>query len=164
MAAVLPTAGGAEVHLAPAERDLLVRLCEGLAGRLRAGGDDAVIARLAPAASRADAEADHELRRMLRTDLLDGRAERLTRLAVALAGWGATGPDATGSVGAELAPDAALDLLRGLNDLRLALGATVDVERLDRTVLSEDDPRTATLDLMDRLAGLQQGLVEVLDA
>lgn len=160
MAAVLPSPDGPEVRLAPAERHLLVRLCEGLAGRLRAGGDDAVIERLAPAASRADAEADHELRRMLRNDLLDGRAERLTRLAVALGTWGER--DAVGTVGAVLGPEEALELLRGLNDLRLALGATVDVEHLERTDLAEDDPRVGTLDLMDRLAGLQQGLVELL--
>jgi hypothetical protein len=152
--------GGIRIDLARAELDLLVRLCEGLATRLRAGGDDAVIDRLAPAASRGDAEADSELRRLLRGDLLDGRAERLVRLATELRGWAPSGGRA--GVRAVLDDDAALTLLQGLNDVRLALGAQVDIERIDRAGLAEEDPRALTLQLMDRLAGLQQGLLEVL--
>jgi len=162
MARVLPPASGGDglrVELERVELDLLVRLCEGLAGRLRAGGDDAVIARLAPAASRGDAEADAELRRLLRGDLLGGRAERLERLAVELRSWaGRVGPG--DGVAADLAAEEALALLQGLNDVRLALGAQVGVEDLDQGTLAADDPRAVTLGLIDRLGGLQQGLVE----
>lgn len=160
MAFVRPAPDGIRVDLARVELDLLVRLCEGLATRLRAGGDDAVIGRLAPDASRGDAEADAELRRLLRDDLLDGRAERLVRLATELRSWTPAG--AGDGVRATLDPDAALALLQGMNDVRLALGAQVGVEGLDRAALGPDDPRAVTLELMDRLAGLQQGLLEAL--
>lgn len=160
MAGVRATGDGVRVDLERVELDLLVRLCEGLATRLRAGGDDAVIERLAPHASRGDAEADAELRRLLRGDLLDGRAERLVRLATQLRSW-APG-EGTAGVRAILDAGTAEALLQGLNDVRLALGAQVGVEDLDRTELGADDPRAITLQLMDRLAGLQQGLLEAL--
>lgn len=160
MARVRRADGGVGIDLERAELELLVRLCEGLAARLRAGGDDAVIARLAPGASRGDAEADAELRRLLRGDLLDGRAERLVRLATQLRSW-LPEDDAVG-VRATLDEDTAVGLLQGLNDVRLALGAQVDVERIDRDGLDPEDPRSLTLQLIDRLAGLQQGLLEVL--
>lgn len=160
MARVRPVDDGVGIDLERAELELLVRLCEGLATRLRAGGDDAVIARLAPGASRGDAEADAELRRLLRGDLLDGRAERLVRLATELRSWLPEG-DAVG-IRATLDADTAVGLLQGLNDVRLALGAQVDVERIDRDALDPEDPRSITLQLIDRLAGLQQGLLEVL--
>ena len=162
MARVGPGVGGIDVELEPSELDLLVRLCEGLAGRLRAGGDDPVIERMAPPASRGDAEADAELRRLLRSDLLDGRAERLTRLAVELRSW--RGDEGERGVRATLSADAALGLLQALNDVRLALGAGVGIEGLDRDTIGPDDPRYVSLALMDHLAGLQQGLVELLDA
>lgn len=161
MARVSGDEDGIAVDLERAELDLLVRLCEGLATRLRAGGDDPVIERLAPPASRGDAEADAELRRLLRSDLLDGRAERLARLAAELRAWGAA--DGRAGVHAVLDAEAALGLLQGLNDLRLALGASIDIEALDRDGLGPDDRRTLTLALMDRLAGLQEGLVGLLD-
>lgn len=160
MARVEPRDGGIGVDLDRTELALLVRLCEGLATRLRAGGDDPVIDRLAPAASRGDAEADAELRRLLRSDLLDGRAERLVRLAAELTAWG--GVDGGDAVRAVLDADAALLLLQGLNDVRLALGASIGIEALDRGTLGPDDRRTLTVALMDRLGALQQGLVELL--
>lgn len=160
MAEVDVTADGVVVRLARAEVDLLVRLCEGLAGRLRAGGDGPVIDRLAPAASRGDAEADAELRRLLRTELLDGRADRLGELAERLRGWAGSGD---GGAAATLGEEAALGLLRGLNDIRLGLGAGIGIDGLERDRLDADDPRTLTLALMDRLASLQQRLVEALD-
>jgi hypothetical protein len=160
MAGVRSAPDGIRVDLQRVELDLLVRLCEGLAARLRAGGDDAVIGRLAPGASRGDAEADAELRRLLRTDLLDGRAERLVRLATELRSWAPAG--AGPGVRATLDADAALALLQGMNDVRLALGAQVGVEDLVRAELAPDDARAVTLELMDRLAGLQQGLLEAL--
>lgn len=163
MAGVRPSADGVRIDLERVELDLLVRLCEGLATRLRAGGDDAVIGRLAPSASRGDAEADAELRRLLRSDLLDGRAERLVRLATQLRSWEPP-DDAAAGVRAILDGDAALALLQGLNDVRLALGAQVGIERLERAELAAEDPRALTLELMDRLAGLQQGLLDALGA
>lgn len=162
MAGVRPDGDGVRIDLERVELDLVVRLCEGLATRLRAGGDDAVIGRMAPDASRGDAEADAELRRLLRSELLEGRAERLVRLAAELRSWAPEG-GRTG-VRATLDPEAALALLQGLNDVRLALGAQVGIERLERSELAPDDPRALTLELMDRLAGLQQGLLEVLGA
>lgn len=161
MAEVRAIADGIEVRFARAEVDLLVRLCEGLAERLRAGGDGPIIDRLAPAASRGDAEADAELRRLLRTDLLAGRAERLDGLAADLRSWRAA--VSTGAVVRTLAEDGALALLCGLNDVRLGLGAGIGIEDLDRGQLDADDPRALTVALMDRLGGLQQDLVEALD-
>lgn len=162
MAGVRPDGDGVRIDLERVELDLVVRLCEGLATRLRVGGDDAVIGRMAPDASRGDAEADAELRRLLRSELLDGRAERLVRLATELRSWAPEG-GRTG-VRATLDPEAALALLQGLNDVRLALGAQVGIERLERSELAPADPRALTLELMDRLAGLQQGVLEVLGA
>lgn len=162
MAGVRPDGDDVRIDLQRPELDLLIRLCEGLADRLRAGGDDAVIDRMAPGASRGDAEADAELRRLLRSDLLDGRAERLVRLATELRSWA---PEVDGAgVRATLRAESALALLQGLNDVRLALGAQVGIERLERSELAPADPRALTLELMDRLAGLQQGVLEVLGA
>jgi hypothetical protein len=162
MARVRSGRDGITVELAREELDLLVRLLDGLAVRLRSGGSGAVVERLAPAASHGDAEADHELRRMLRSDLLEGRAERLTRLAVELRGWGERS-GGSARVVVTLDGEVAVGLVQGLNDVRLALGARIDVEALDRATLTPEDPRTATLVLMDQLGGLQQLLVEELD-
>lgn len=161
MARVREGRDGIEVELAGTEIELLSRLLDGLAGRLRAGGDDAVIDRLAPSGSRGDAEADAELRRMVRNDLLEGRAERLARLAVDIRGWAPSG--SRDAVRASLGEDEAMLLLGGLNDLRLALGASIAIGTFERSELEPSDPRSVTLELMDRLGGLQQGLVEHLD-
>jgi len=158
MARVLPTPAGARLELGADEAEVLRRIILGLVRRLEGGGDDPVVARLAPQASRGDAEADHELRRLLRDDLVTGRSQRLAALAEDLAGWAAAG-----GVDRILAADAAMSLLEGLNDVRIALGATIGIEALDRASLAADDPRFMTLGLIDHLGALQAGLVAVLD-
>lgn len=165
MVLVEPGEDGIRLVLQRPELDLLVRLAEGLADRLRAGGEDPVIERLAPPASIGDAEADHELRRMLRSDLLDGRAERLVRFAAELLSWRDRGSTEDPShVTVIVAAEVAMHVVQGLNDIRLALGAQIAVEALDRDAIPDGDPRGLTLELMDRLGGLQHGLIELLDA
>jgi hypothetical protein len=55
-------------------------------------------------------------------------------------------------------------LVEVLNDMRLALGASVGVESLEREELAEDDPRAATLGLMDHLGWMQGRLIDFVES
>jgi hypothetical protein len=153
---------GLRLVLARDEVELLSSLASSLIVRLESDGggpdEDPVIGRFTPTASRNDDAADRELRGMLAGDLLDQRRSRLGALVADLETWA----DSTGIVRV-LDVDAAIRLIETLNDLRLALGASIDVEALDRDSLPEGDPRTMTLQLMDHLGWMQGRLIDFID-
>jgi hypothetical protein len=156
--------GGMRLRLDPAEVEVLASLAEGLALRLEdeevGGPDDEVLRRLAPEVSRGDAEVDAELRGMLRGELLSARAVRLRDLASTLR------PD---SVVSDAPFDRILDrevsmrIVEAVNDLRIALAATIGYETLQRDALSADDQRGDAVQLLDALAWLQGGLIDFID-
>ncbi|MDX1620798.1 MAG: DUF2017 family protein [Nitriliruptorales bacterium] len=121
--------------------------------------DDPAIARLFPATVSGDDEADDELRRLIRDDLVQSKLDGLDAIVDLL-------EDATphrGRLRLELEPDDAMLVLGVLNDLRLALGARIRIEDIDRDELGEDDPRARTVAVMDHLGWLQEQLLEVVD-
>jgi hypothetical protein len=140
---------------------LLTTLAESLLTRVSADAWDAadpILARLAPSASRGDAEVADELRGMLVEGLMDTRRARLEALRADLRTWG-------GTAGVERTLDRgeAERLVEVLNDLRLALGASIGVEALERETLAEDDARSATLALMDHLGWMQGRLIDFVE-
>jgi hypothetical protein len=143
-----------------------VALMDELAGSLllRVGGSmwdasDPILARLAPTASRGDEGVADEMRGMLVEGLMDTRRLRLEALRADLDTWG-------GSRGVEhtLDREEAERLVEVLNDMRLALGASVGVESLEREELADDDPRAATLGLMDHLGWMQGRLIDFVES
>jgi len=154
---------GMRLVLEAAEVDVLSTLADGLATRLEgsSGGstDDGVLRLLAPDVSRGDREVDAELRAMLHPELLSDRAARLRDLTQRLADWRSD----TGDVGTVLDRAAAMRVVETLNDLRLALAATIGLDAFDRDDRAEDPATADTLRLLDALAWLQGGLIEFVD-
>ena len=152
---------GIRLQLRPQEVDLLVRL----AGELRTAldqpeADDPVVARLFPPAVLGDPEADREVRDLLADALL---ADRLTGLEAVLEVLD-RGRRARGRLVVDLVDDEPLLLLGVLNDLRLAIGARIDIEALDRDHVGEDDPVIYPLAVMDHLGWWQEQLLAILDS
>lgn len=147
------------------EAALLRRLRQGLADTLQhAGDDDPVNRRLFSAAVSGDEDADTELRAMLRDDLLEGRLAALDRLlAIIERASPRHRGDPEGAVRVELADDEPHVVLGTLNDLRLALGARLGLETLDRDRVEPDSPEQTTLAVMDHLAWMQEQLLAILD-
>lgn len=154
---------GIRLRLEAAEVEVLTSLAEGLARRAASGGlgeGDTVLDRLAPPASRGDAAADAELRPMLRGDLLAMRSARLDAFVASLRG-DAGGRDGSGAgFDRVLDPEEAMRVVEALNDLRLALAATIGYDEALRDGLHDDDHRADAVRLMDALAWLQGGLIE----
>lgn len=125
----------------------------------QADGDDPAVARLFPVASRGDDEADAELRRLIHDDLLAGRLAGLDALVEVLD----RAEDRRGAPRVDLTEDEPALVLGVLNDVRLALGARIGVENVDREDVDEDHPLAPTLALMDHLAYLQESLLGALD-
>jgi len=164
MARLERLADGIRLRLDPEEVGALTSLADGLADRLAgvSGGPDAeLLDRLAPAASRSDPAVDAELRRMLRDDLIDARVVRLRALSSSLrtstVSAGAEGFDRT------LGRDDAMQMVEVLNDLRIAVGASIGYEALERGGIGPDDHRADAARLMDALAWLQGGLIDYVD-
>lgn len=148
------------MQLDPVEIDLLRSLRDGLRGTLTAGdGGDPVVRRLFPATVVGDDAADRELRRLLHDDLLQSRLSGLEALGDLLD----RGVEHRGHVRVRLDADEAALVLGVLNDLRLAIGARIGVESLDRDDLEDDDPVAYRLAVMDHLAWLQEQLLAILD-
>jgi hypothetical protein len=120
--------------------------------------DDPILSRLAPPASRGDEDAARELRSMLVDELMETRRSRLAALQADLTSW-------SGPSGIERMLDRAEAerLVEVLNDLRLALGASIGVETLSREEIDDEDPRSATLGLMDHLGWMQGRLIEFVE-
>ncbi len=140
--------------------------------------NDPVIARLFPSAVIGDDAADEQLREMLREDLLQSRRAGLDAL-VELLDRGSRRRD--GGVRLDLTDDEPMLVLGVLNDLRIALGARIGIETLERAEVEADDPVASgsgrenvasgsgreniayRLAVMDHLAYLQEQLLAVLD-
>jgi len=154
------TGGGIRMSLEEVEVELLRTTRDGVRAAV-AGGDpaDPIVARLFPAAVHGDDEADAELRRLLHDDLLATRLTGLDELVALLE----RGTHHRGKLRVELTPEEAVLVLGVLNDLRLAIGARVGIEDLDRDQLTEDDPVVYRLAVMDHLAWLQEQLLAILD-
>lgn len=145
----------------PWEAPLLRDLRDDLRALLTSGDrQDPAIRRLHPPTVSGDDEADAELRELIRDDLLAGRLAGLDALVEVL---DRARPTESGRLSVDLTDDEPELVLGVLNDVRLALGARLDVGTFDRGQLDEDDPRLPTLALMDHLAFLQEALLVVLD-
>jgi hypothetical protein len=148
------------MQLEPIEAELLRTTRDGLRSALAGGDlDDPIVQRLFPRALEGDEEGDAELRRLLHDDLLAARLSGLDALVELLD----RGREHRGTLRVDLRDDEPLLVLGVLNDLRLAIGARVGIEDLDRTQLTEDDPVTYRLAVMDHLAGMQEQLLAILD-
>lgn len=144
---------------AQGELELLRSLRDQLRDALAAPDpDDPVIKRLFPPAVLGDPEAEREMRALLVDDLL---ASRLAGLD-ALVGLLDRGTSHRGSVRIDLVDDEPLLVLGVLNDVRLAIGARIDIEALDRASVPDDDPLQYRLALMDHLGWWQEQLLAVM--
>ncbi len=148
------------LQLRPQEVDLLVRL----AGELRTaleepGPDDPVAARLFPPAVLGDPDADREVRDLLADALL---ADRLAGLESVLE-LVARGRRSKGRLVVDLEEDEPLLVLGVLNDIRLAIGARIDIEAIDRDRVAEHDPVAYPIAVMDHLGWWQEQLLAILD-
>jgi hypothetical protein len=178
---------GVAIVLGTDEVAVLVTLARSLAARIshaeHASADDAVLERLSPAVSHGDDDVDREIRALLRPDLLGGREQRLHRLCDLLiaatplpdashdsshhtcgdpsrAGSHAAGDD----VSVTLTPEQVMFVVQAFNDIRIALGASIGIDDLERDAITAEDPRQPTLALIDALGWLQGGLIETLEA
>jgi hypothetical protein len=142
---------------------LLDTLAASLLTRVSTGSwdpHDAILARFAPSASRGDAEVARELRGMLVDELMETRRARLAALRADLTTWSSgSGP----GIAHRLDREEAERLIEVINDLRLALGASVGVESIERADLDPEDPRAGTLGLMDHLGWMQGRLIEFVE-
>jgi hypothetical protein len=160
MASLEPTADGMLLQLDVEEARFLLKLFEELSDRLASepAQADPIDRRLQPPVSHGDQAADAEVRELFGADLRSDQHERLRTVASALAAHA----DEDGLVHT-LDTALALAMTQALNDVRLALGASIDITTLERAEVPEDDARHATLALMDHLGWLQGQLVEFLD-
>jgi hypothetical protein len=164
MAGLRPDGAALRLLLESQEVEVLASLAEGLVERVSAAQagatQDPVIDRFAPHVSRGDRELDAELRAMLRGELLSDRETRLAAFAVDIRSWS---DDASGTLDRRLDRDDAMRIVEVLNDIRLALAATIGFDEDLRQALEDDDPRHDAIVLMDALAWLQGGLIEFID-
>ena len=151
--AVRATFREVEVELLRTARDQLL-------ATLQAGdADDAVVRRLFPAPVLGDEQVAEEVRDLLADEL---QARRITELEELLAILD-RGEYWRGRVRVDLVDDEPLLVLGVLNDLRLAIGARIDVEAIDRDAVSEDDPAAYPLAVMDHLGWWQEQLLAIID-
>jgi hypothetical protein len=151
---------GVRMHLEDFEVELLVAMQRALRANLEERDpDDPIVRRLFPSAVRGDEEADAELRGMIHDDLLDERLRGLESLVALLERGRRKGT----ALRVDLHEDEPLLVLGVLNDLRLAIGAQVGVEHLDRDTLDRDDPDAYRVAVMDHFAWMQEQLLRVLD-
>jgi len=146
--------------LRPPEAELLRRLREELRRSLEdPDPDDVVVARLFPPVVLGDAEADRTARDLLAVELL---ADRLAGLDL-LAGILDRAESGRGRLTVDLVDEEPLVVLQVLNDVRLAIGARIDVEALDRDAVGPDDALAYPLAIMDHLGWWQEQLLALLD-
>jgi hypothetical protein len=144
----------------PEEVELLRSLRDGIRTALEEGDeDDPVIARLFPRAVSDDDQADAELRRLLRDDLL---ASRLAGLDALIEILDRCEPH-RGRLRIDLVDDEPLLVLGVLNDVRLAIGARVGIEQIDRAEVPDEGPLAYRLAVMDHLGWWQEQLLALLD-
>ena len=155
-----PHGDAIRAQFAPEEVELLRSLQEGIRTTLEEGDDDdPVIARLFPQAVSGDDEADAELRRLLRDDLLAARQAGLDALLEILDRC----EPYRGRLRVDLVDDEPLLVLGVINDLRLAIGARVGLGDLDRDELPEDEGLAYRLAVIDHLGWWQEQLLALLE-
>lgn len=148
------------MQLATWEVELLRELQEGLRATLDDGDPEhPVIARLFPPAVDGDDEADREIRALIGSELLTSRLEGLDALLEVLDRASVQGDRHR----VTLREDEPALVLGVLNDLRLAIGARLGIEDLDREEIGPDHPVAPSLAVMDHFAWLQEQLVALLD-
>ncbi len=148
------------MQLRAPEVDLLGRL----AGELRTSldtpePDDPVHSRLFPPAVLGDPDADREVRDLLADALLADRLAGLSSVLELLE----RGRRSRGRLVVDLREDEPLLVLGVLNDIRLAIGARIDIEAVDRDHVREDDPVAYPIAVMDHLGWWQEQLLAILD-
>jgi hypothetical protein len=116
-----------------------------------------VLSRLFPAAYRDDAAAAEAFRVLAHGELAEAKREALTTMRAALP------DDPESRADLRLDGPAAELWMRGLNDLRLALGTSIGIgpdweDELAR--MSEDDPGWFAIAVYDRLTALQGALID----
>jgi hypothetical protein len=135
---------------------LIASLAEVLAGR---DPRDVAVQRLFPRTVLGDDDADAELRGLIHDDLAGVKRAGLDALSALLDGGTRRGQN----LRVELTPDDTLLLLGVLNDLRLAIGARVGIEDLDRDDVDPDSALGYRLAVMDHLGLWQELLLEIVD-
>ncbi|MFP4149396.1 MAG: DUF2017 family protein [Nitriliruptoraceae bacterium] len=152
--------------LHPREVVLLRQLVEDLRRALRPdpaepapAASDPVRTRLFPPAVLGDHEADAEVRDLIAEALLEDRLVALEEVVGLLD----RGQLKRGRQVTDLREDEPLRVLTVLNDVRLAIGARIDVEALDRDRVTEDDEVAVPLAVMDHLGWWQEQLLAILD-
>ena len=146
--------------LRPEEAALLERLAGELRTALqRPGEDDPVRSRLFPPAVLGDADADREVRDLLADALLADRLEGLEAVLDLVRRARRT----RGRLVVDLAEEEPLLLLQVLNDIRLAIGARIDIEAIDRDQVGEADEVAYPIAVMDHLGWWQEQLLVLID-
>lgn len=112
-----------------------------------------------PRAVDGDDQADAELRALIHEDLAGVKLEGVRSLAALVEGGTRRGRE----LRIDLDEDAALLVLGVLNDVRLAIGARVGIERLDRDEVDPHGEDGYRLAVMDHLGGWQELLLMVMD-
>jgi hypothetical protein len=144
----------------PLEEDLLRSLHDQLDTLLTQPDDgDPVIRRLFPPPVLGDDEVQAEVRDLLTAELLAQRRAGLEAFVALLD----RGTEHRGALRVELRDDEPLLVLGVLNDIRLAIGASIDIDALDRETITAEDPLAYRLAVMDHLAALQEQLLEIVD-
>jgi anti-sigma factor RsiW len=141
------------------EVGLLRQLVADLGAAIHGSADEAVHARLFPPAVLGDAAADAEVRDLIAEALLADRAAALEEVVALLD----RGRSFRGRHVTDLLDDEPLRVLTVLNDVRLAIGARIDVEAIDRERVGEDDEVAFPLAVMDHLGWWQEQLLALLD-
>lgn len=148
------------MSLRPEEAALLERL----AGELRTAldqprPDDPVHSRLFPPAVLGDQEADRQVRDLLADALLADRLEALEAVLAVVE----RARRSRGRLVADLTEEEPMLLLGVLNDIRLAIGARIDIEAIDREQVHEGDEVAYPIAVMDHLGWWQEQLLVLLD-
>ena len=142
------------------EVELLRTVRDQLLATLQTGdSDDAVVQRLFPAPVLGDQAVAEEVRELLTEDLRQRRLSQLEQLLALLE----RGERWRGGLRVDLVDDEPLLVLGVLNDVRLAIGARIDVEAIDREAVSQDDPEAYPLAVMDHLGWWQEQLLAIVD-
>ena len=151
--AIRATFRDVEVELLRTARDQLLATLEG------SDPEDAVVRRLFPAPVLGDEQVAEEVRDLLADELHARRVAQLEELLAILD----RGEHWRGGVRVDLVEDEPLLVLGVLNDVRLAIGARIDVEAIDRDAVREDDPDAYPLAVMDHLGWWQEQLLAIVD-
>ncbi len=145
-------------------RDAEVELLRSVQQELRATlesmeQEDPVIQRLFPAPVLGDEETAEEVRDLVTEDLLHRRLEQLDELLTMLD----RGEAWRGGIRVDLVEDEPLLVLGVLNDLRLGIGARIDVMAIDRDQVDRDHPYAYPLAVMDHFGWWQEQLLAIID-